>query len=171
MLCKVEASNFLLVSFVRFLWGAYHPRIAMYCFVPFGKRTRFHRKKKKKILQKGENVWSWFHATETHWKHLVPQSISQGNSTITHFRREAVIIKSKGCFSFQTTIWAGVLSLSGINIASRKFPASCVVSLWDFYWLIMAPASLCSAFPCLQKEHIFLPNQTSLESRSCSVWV
>ena len=62
--------------------------------------------------------------------------------------------KKSSIASLQTMIGAGVLSLSMIYIASRKFQASCFVSFVRLIWGVFQPSYLYAAFPHLWKEYL-----------------
>lgn len=79
--------------------------------------------------------------------------------------------KGKGCFLEQSTIGAGVPSLSITRFVSRKLPASCFV---EFLWLNSGsyhPSLLYVAFSHLWKEGIFITYQASPQRRTHIRWV
>lgn len=77
----------------------------------------------------------------------------------------------KGCFSFESTIWASFIWFSGVCFTCREIQASCFVYLWDFYGAIITIASLCAVTLCMWEEQYLLQNYPSPESKRYLEWL
>lgn len=150
------------MCFLRLFCGYFCPNITVF-YYPVCEKSSVSFK--NRLPQEGEHVFSGFQATEAHCKHVVPTQHLVESGSITQVKRESQWEKGKVCFSFQNNFGVGLLSHNGLYLQVVSFRHLVLCHLWGCYWGTIALASLCAAFTCLVKLHIFQPNQASLERR------